>query len=46
VAVDGGGQRCQREVLGWLKEWDRCVFKKIVPGKKRPREGEENIYVS
>lgn len=39
-------QRCQREVLAWLKEWDRCVYKKIPPGnKKRPREGEENVYV-
>lgn len=35
-----GDERCHREVLGWLKEWDRCVFKTIAPIKKRPRDGE------
>ncbi|WVQ78666.1 hypothetical protein IAT38_000753 [Cryptococcus sp. DSM 104549] len=30
-----GEERVHREVLGWLKEWDKCVFKKAPPPKKR-----------
>lgn len=43
-------QRCHRDVLSWLKDWDKCVFKSVAPGvqaKKRNRmEGnEEFAYV-
>jgi chromosome transmission fidelity protein 18 len=27
--------------MGWLKEWDKCVFKRANPPKKR-RMGEDN----
>ncbi|WVQ77322.1 hypothetical protein IAR50_007006 [Cryptococcus sp. DSM 104548] len=31
-----GEDRVHREVMSWLKEWDKCVFKKVAPaGKKR-----------
>lgn len=40
-------QRVHRDVLNWLKEWDQCVFKRTLPGKKRKLEAEEpNAYVS
>lgn len=35
-----GDERLHREVLGWVKEWDYCVFGKK-KGKKRARE--ENV---
>jgi hypothetical protein len=34
-------QRVHRDVLNWLKEWDKCVFKRVNPGKKR-RMADEN----
>lgn len=40
-------QRVHRDVLSWLKEWDQCVFKRTIPGKKRKLEGDQqNVYVS
>ncbi|KAI0053851.1 P-loop containing nucleoside triphosphate hydrolase protein [Auriscalpium vulgare] len=37
-----GDERVHREVLGWVKEWDHCVFgKSKTKGKKRARDGEE-----
>jgi hypothetical protein len=40
-----GDERVHREVLSWLKEWDRCVFGKNnkVRGKKRDRDGEQEV---
>jgi chromosome transmission fidelity protein 18 len=39
-------QRVHREVMGWLKEWDKCVFKRANPVKKRRlHDDEENPYV-
>jgi chromosome transmission fidelity protein 18 len=34
--------------MGWLKEWDKCVFKRANPPKKRRynEEEEEEVYVS
>lgn len=33
--------------MNWLKEWDKCVFKRANPVKKRRfNEEEENPYVS
>lgn len=33
--------------MGWLKEWDKCVFKRANPVKKRRMQDdeEENPYV-
>ncbi|KDN45594.1 P-loop containing nucleoside triphosphate hydrolase protein [Tilletiaria anomala UBC 951] len=31
-----GDERVHREVMGWIKEWDQCVFKRR-PSKKRLR---------
>ncbi|KAJ9109280.1 hypothetical protein QFC21_000609 [Naganishia friedmannii] len=38
-----GEERSHRDVLGWLKEWDKCVYKRVNPiqSKKRTRETEE-----
>ena len=33
-----GDERVHREVLGWLKEWDECVFKRRNHRKERHRE--------
>ncbi|KAI0063440.1 P-loop containing nucleoside triphosphate hydrolase protein [Artomyces pyxidatus] len=41
-----GDERVHREVLGWVKEWDHCVFGKSKgkgKGKKRARDGEESF---
>ncbi|KAK8861703.1 hypothetical protein IAR55_002526 [Kwoniella newhampshirensis] len=38
-----GEDRVHREVMGWLKEWDKCVFKRTVLGKKRKMEETENF---
>ncbi|WWD16374.1 hypothetical protein CI109_100800 [Kwoniella shandongensis] len=38
-----GEDRVHREVMGWLKEWDKCVFKRTLPGKKRKVEESENF---
>lgn len=32
--------------MNWLKEWDKCVFRRVVPGKKRRIDDRENIPVS
>lgn len=34
--------------MGWLKEWDKCVFRRANPPKKRRynEEEEEEVYVS
>jgi len=37
-------QRVHRDVMAWLKEWDRCVFKRIPP-RKRKVDDEENKFV-
>lgn len=37
-----GDERLHREVLGWVKEWDYCVFGKK-KGKKRAREGDDDL---
>lgn len=39
-------KRVHREVIGWLKEWDKCVFKRANPPKKRRLDDESNPYVS
>ncbi|KAH8082309.1 P-loop containing nucleoside triphosphate hydrolase protein [Filobasidium floriforme] len=44
-----GEERCHRDVLSWLKDWDKCVFKSVAPGvqaKKRNRleSNEEFAY--
>ena len=49
--IENVRQRCHRDVLSWLKEWDKCVYKAIAPGmqaKKRNRVewNEEFAYVS
>lgn len=31
--------------MNWLKEWDKCVFKRIPPGKKRRLDDPENVPV-
>ncbi len=33
-----GDERIHREVLGWLKEWDECVFKRKNHRKERHRQ--------
>jgi len=39
-------KRVHREVMGWLKEWDKCVFKRANPVKKRRfNDDEEDPYV-
>ena len=30
-----------RDVIGWLKEWDKCVFHRANPPKKRKFDFEE-----
>ncbi|WRT65827.1 uncharacterized protein IL334_002777 [Kwoniella shivajii] len=40
-----GEDRVHREVMNWLKEWDKCVFKRIIPGKKRKVESENENFV-
>ncbi|KAK4688524.1 chromosome transmission fidelity protein 18, partial [Tremellales sp. Uapishka_1] len=39
-----GEERVHREVMSWLKEWDRCVFKRAIPGKKRKADDGEGFY--
>jgi chromosome transmission fidelity protein 18 len=37
-------QRVNRETLGWVKEWDQCVFgNSMSRRRKRQREGEVSI---
>ncbi|WOO80484.1 Chromosome transmission fidelity protein 18 [Vanrija pseudolonga] len=38
-----GEERVHREVMTWLKEWDKCVFKRVPP-KKRKADDEDNGY--
>ncbi|WVO14672.1 hypothetical protein L204_102309 [Cryptococcus depauperatus] len=33
-----GEDRVHRDVMKWLKEWDKCVFKRVPQGKKRYRD--------
>ncbi|KAK6907495.1 hypothetical protein I203_101489 [Kwoniella mangroviensis CBS 8507] len=40
-----GEDRVHREVMNWLKEWDKCVFKRVIPGKKRKIETENENFV-
>ncbi|RSH94825.1 hypothetical protein EHS25_004631 [Saitozyma podzolica] len=42
-----GEDRVHREVMGWLKEWDKCVFKRANPPKKRRMadDGDEQFIV-
>lgn len=38
-----GEERSHRDVLSWLKEWDKCVFKTVAPNqKKRSRLGQQS----
>lgn len=37
-----GDERVHREVLGWLKEWDLCVFKRRQNPNKRSRNSDLN----
>lgn len=37
-----GDERVHREVLGWVKQWDHCVFGKG-KGKKRARDEERFV---
>lgn len=42
-----GNEKVAREVMGWVKQWDWCVFGKNKmkgKGKKRPREGEDDKF--
>ena len=37
-----GNERVARDILGWIKQWDYCVFgKRNMKGKKRALEDEE-----
>ncbi|TXT07460.1 hypothetical protein VHUM_03180 [Vanrija humicola] len=38
-----GEERVHREVMTWLKEWDKCVFKRVPP-KKRKADDDANGY--
>ncbi|WWC68500.1 uncharacterized protein I206_102429 [Kwoniella pini CBS 10737] len=38
-----GEDRVHRDVMNWLKEWDKCVFKRVQPGKKRKLDDENFI---
>ncbi|WWC88031.1 uncharacterized protein L201_002934 [Kwoniella dendrophila CBS 6074] len=40
-----GEDRVHREVMNWLKAWDKCVFKRILQGKKRKMEGDDENFV-
>ncbi|WWC60447.1 uncharacterized protein I303_103019 [Kwoniella dejecticola CBS 10117] len=40
-----GEDRVHRDVMNWLKEWDKCVFKRVQPGKKRKLENENENFV-
>lgn len=39
-----GDERVHREVLGWLKEWDECVFKRKNHRKERHRQYIQSKY--
>ncbi|EPQ30324.1 uncharacterized protein PFL1_01850 [Pseudozyma flocculosa PF-1] len=39
-----GDERVHRDVLGWLKEWDECVFKRKNLRKERHRQYIESKY--
>lgn len=41
-----GEDRVHRDVMGWLKEWDRCVFKRQAPKSKKRKVGDENTPVN
>ena len=32
--------------MAWLKEWDKCVFKRAAPKKRKYGLEEEDVYVS
>ncbi|KIY73222.1 P-loop containing nucleoside triphosphate hydrolase protein [Cylindrobasidium torrendii FP15055 ss-10] len=37
-----GNERVARDIMGWIKQWEYCVFgKRSLKGKKRAREDEE-----
>ena len=36
-----GDERVNRDTLGWVKEWDQCVFKRRKKKTKRKRDDEE-----
>ncbi|KAJ3773940.1 P-loop containing nucleoside triphosphate hydrolase protein [Lentinula raphanica] len=38
-----GNDRVAREAMEWLKQWDKCVFGKSSKGKKRKRDGDEEM---
>ncbi|EIW66530.1 hypothetical protein TREMEDRAFT_34848, partial [Tremella mesenterica DSM 1558] len=40
-----GEDRVHREVLGWLKEWDKCVFRRVTQVKKRRFDEQENLPI-
>ncbi|KLT43446.1 P-loop containing nucleoside triphosphate hydrolase protein [Cutaneotrichosporon oleaginosum] len=39
-----GEDRIHRDVMSWLKEWDRCVFKRAVKKKKRKLDEDTNTF--
>ncbi len=41
-----GDERVHREVLGWLKEWDECVFKRKNHRKERHRQYIHQVWAS
>ncbi|KAN0064727.1 Chromosome transmission fidelity protein 18 [Thecaphora frezii] len=41
-----GDERLHRDVLGWLKEWDECVFKRKNLRRQRHQQYLENKYNS
>ena len=40
-----GDERVHRETMGWLKEWDYCVFKKKKPNAKKLSQDNNNNSV-
>ncbi|BEJ10866.1 hypothetical protein CspHIS471_0102880 [Cutaneotrichosporon sp. HIS471] len=39
-----GEDRVHRDVMTWLKEWDRCVFKRAAPKKRKIDEDTNTFY--
>ncbi|KAJ8523102.1 hypothetical protein ONZ45_g367 [Pleurotus djamor] len=39
-----GNERVARDVMSWVKLWDWCVFGRNNKGKKRARDGEEELW--
>ncbi|GMK59840.1 hypothetical protein CspeluHIS016_0900570 [Cutaneotrichosporon spelunceum] len=39
-----GEDRVHRDVMTWLKEWDKCVFKRAAPKKRKIDESTNTFY--